>query len=737
MQRWRGVIVAIVAVWSSSRAGLAAAQTTTALAATPSPRIAVVLGGGTAKGFAHIGVLDELERMHVPIDLVTGTSMGAIIGGLYASGYSPAALEGLVENEDWSTFFRSATDRRLQPLYQKLQDERFTISFPLDRGRPTLPAGAVPRQSIAVHLDRFLWPVHDVTDFMQLPTPFAALATDLSTGNAALLTSGSLAQAMEGSSAVPGFFAPVQLTDGRLVVDGAVNRNLAAEDALRLGADIVICVDVSERVEPVKDLHSLVDVLDQTVSFRVQASNAVQRKLCSLVIEPDIDGLSSTDFAQVSAWVDRGRAAALAHKQELAAIADSARRMRGPLTPRQMRPEPDSVFVRRVLWSDVSEGARTIVVGAIALRDSSWMTQRQIERTAVRIYGTGRFDEVGYHIVPHDGARDLMFDLTEDDRDQLGVGVRYDTPRGVAMLVSARVSDLVTPGSTASLSARLGAIQQLDARDILGEGLNAPFLQTYRVTSTSTRLLTIETPGSTKPVVLDSRQIAAHIEKNLSGGVVGGVELSHEWSHDGEIDGTGPLADSTHSLGIVAATLSFDDRPQILAPAQGLSVFLRSEVSSASLHGNRVFARHTLDAQGALPLIPGLSLVGSGRWGKATGTDLPLHDWFFLGGAIQSAVWRSQFVSFPGVGSQSLVGRSVRAVQGGLQVTVPSGTSIAGRMAIGNVFDPPDSAVHPGYLRSVGLTVSRMFAPGPVSLSIGTRSWHQNPIIELGMGATF
>src|SRR6185369_2637582 len=111
--------------------------------------------------------------------------------------------------------------------------------------------------------------------------------TDLATGDAVLLRNGPLAEAIEGSAAVPGFFAPVQLDDGRLVVDGAVNRNIAAEDARRLGADFVICVDVSERVVPITALRSLVDVVDQTVSFRVQASNAVQRPLCSVIIEPD------------------------------------------------------------------------------------------------------------------------------------------------------------------------------------------------------------------------------------------------------------------------------------------------------------------------------------------------------------------------------------------------------------------------------------------------------------------
>ena len=442
----------------------------------PHPRVAVVLSGGSAKALAHIGALEVLEELGVPIDIVTGTSMGAIVGGLYAAGYSPSDLERLIVAEDWGSLFKRPTDRRLQRLYERLEDERFTITFPLWRARPNLPAGVISRQSIATHLERNLWPVHDVTDFMQLPTAFGALATDLATGDALLLQDGSLAQAIEGSAAVPGVFAPLTLANGRRVIDGAVNRNIPAQDARALGADILICVDVSERIMPVDGLHSLVDIVDQTVAFRVQMSNAVQRPLCNVIIEPDIAGLSSVEFSQGLKWVRRGHDAALTHRTELQAIADSARRLRGPSPARRPLPDADSVFVRRVGWSKVSAGADAIAQGAVTLRSGTWVTQQQAEATAARLFATGRFDQVSYRIVPQGAERDLTFDLAEGDRDVLGVGIRYDTPRGVALLASASVADFISPGSTASISARLGQLQQFDARDVLGEGLNARFL---------------------------------------------------------------------------------------------------------------------------------------------------------------------------------------------------------------------------------------------------------------------
>ncbi len=715
-----------------------AAQTDPPLQHVPSPRIAVVLSGGTAKALADIGVFEVLEQMGVPIDAVTGTSMGAIVGGLYATGYSPRAIEDLVNAEHWGTFFERPTDRRLQRRFEQLEDERFTITFPLERGRPTLPAGALPRQSIAVHLDRYLWPVHDVTDFMQLPTPFGALVTDLTTGDAVLLRQGSLEQAIEGSAAVPGVFAPVRLADGRIVVDGAVNRNLPAEDARRLGADILICVDVSERVAPVNTLHSLVDVVDQTVSFRVQMSNAVQRPLCSVVIEPDINGLSSTDFAEADQWVRRGRVAARAHARELQAIADSARRLRGPPVPRRTIPSPDSVFVHRVLWSSVSPGADAIARGAITLRDDTWVTQRRAEATAARLFATGRFDQVSYRVSPRDGTHDLIFDLTEGDRDRLGIGMRYDTPRGAALLASARVADFLSPGSTASISARLGDIQQFEVRDVLGEGANAKFLQTYRATATRTPLRTVDVPGAVTSPELSVRQVAAQLEHTLVSDAVVSVEVSHEWSRDGAIGAGGPYALRARSFDLAAATVSRDHLDRANFPTSGTAFIWQSEVGTASLHARHSVARHIIEAQGALPITSRLSLLGSAYWGTVTGTNLPLHDWFFLGGNTPSAVLHSQFIPFLGLKPQSVVGQSVQVWQGGVQAQGPAGFIIALRGNVGNVFHTwPDSTSDAGYRSGMGLSVSRAFPPGPVSLSIASRSRRQPPVVEVTFGADF
>jgi NTE family protein len=734
----RRTLTVVTTVMLALSAVNASAQSASLPAETPHPRVAVVLSGGSAKGFAQIGVLQFVEELGIPVDLITGTSMGAIIGGLYSVGYSPHDLERLAVTEDWSNFFKRPTDRRSQSLTDKVGDQRYTITFPLSRARPGLPIGFIPRQGIAEHIERYTWPASADTDFMRLPTPYAALVTDLSTGQPILLRSGSIAQAMEASAAVPGAFAPVRLADGRRAVDGAVIRNIPASDARALGADILICVDVSEHVAPVEDLKSLVDIVDQTVAFRVQASNATELPLCNVVIDPDINGLPSIAFGQATAWIARGRTAAVAHRAELVAIADSVRRLRSDVPTRPSIARVDSVFVRRVSWSKVSEGANGMVRGTLTLHDSSWVSLAQVEAAVTRVFSTGRFDQVSFRLVPRDSMNDLIIDLTEGDRDVLGVGIRYDTPRGVGLLASVTVTDWASPGSSAILSARLGNEQQFDARDVIGEGPNAHFVQTYRATFSRTSLPHFREAAPVASPIFDVREVAAEIGRTLNSSVAVSVEISHQWSHDGAVGADPEWALRSQSFTTLAGTLRADTYDRSVAPTHGGALLWRSEIADHDHGGDATFTRHFFDIQGAYSLLNRVTFLGRVDAGYAVGADLPEHDRFLLGGSVPSAVWSTQFIPFLGLEPQSRVGTSIQVAQAGVQVEVRDNLIATLRGNIGNAFDAWPAGVHRSqYVGGAGLTLGTMLPPGPLSFTFASRSWKAAPIVEISFGAVF
>ena len=281
------------------------AQTPRATTDAPRPRVGVVLSGGSAKGFAHIGVLRVLEEAGIRADVVTGTSMGSLVGGLYAIGYGPDALHQIATGQQWDLLFSDPAGPAFVGPTGRAIENQTVISFPLVGGRVRLPSGLVAGQQISRLLSRLTWPVHGIDDFRLLPIPFAAVATDIETGEAVTLDHGSLAMAMRASLSLPGVFRPVTI-DGRLLVDGGIARNLPSEEAKALGADILICSDVSEPPVDAVNLRSLFDVLMQTITFQMEASTAEQRSLCDVLIRPDIER-PVVDRLRARCGVDRSR----------------------------------------------------------------------------------------------------------------------------------------------------------------------------------------------------------------------------------------------------------------------------------------------------------------------------------------------------------------------------------------------------------------------------------------------
>ena len=222
--------------------------------ATAPTTIGLALSGGSAKGIAHVGVLRALERMGVRIDVVAGTSMGAVVGGMYAVGLSVASIESVMASVDWPALINDAMPRERRSLDQRRLDERAIVAVPLDGPRIALPSGAIVGSNVTRLLENVFWRVAGVRRFRDLPLPFVAVATDLETGEAVPLRDGVLSEALRASAGVPGAVEPITL-GGHLLVDGAMSRNLPATDARELGADFVICSDVSEPWPPGHPAH--------------------------------------------------------------------------------------------------------------------------------------------------------------------------------------------------------------------------------------------------------------------------------------------------------------------------------------------------------------------------------------------------------------------------------------------------------------------------------------------------
>ena len=300
------------------------AATAAASAPPPRPRIGLVLSGGGARGTAHIGVLKVLDELHVPVDAIAGTSMGAVIGGLYASGMSGLDIERLLSTVDWQDAFRDRPQRSALAFRRKQEDEDFLVNLPLGfRGKKLLiPTGLISGQKLTQVLRRATLPAAGITDFDHLPTRLRVVATDLETGAAVVMKSGDLTTAMRASMSAPGVFSPVE-REGRLLVDGGLVKNLPIDVAREMGVDVLIVVDAGVGLRDRGQLSSLASVSNQALAIMVRRDAEMQRATLTsrdILIQPQMDELSSYDFGIVERAVEAGAQAADAARPALAAL---------------------------------------------------------------------------------------------------------------------------------------------------------------------------------------------------------------------------------------------------------------------------------------------------------------------------------------------------------------------------------------------------------------------------------
>jgi NTE family protein len=288
------------------------------------PRIGLVLSGGGARGATHIGVLKMLDQLHVPVDVIAGTSMGAVVGGLYASGMSGEQIERAMASLDWQAAFRDRPPRTELDYRRKEEDRQFLVNVPLGlQGKKlVIPKGLVQGQMLTETLRQLTLPVARITNFDQLPTRFRAVATNLETGAKRIIGDGDLTTAMRASMSVPGLFAPVEYR-GELLVDGGLADNLPIDVARSMGVDILIVVDAGFPLQPRKSLNSLPGITNQMLSILLRKD--IARDLATLgpddiVVSPQLGDFSSYDFPETMKIVHAGVAAAEAVEPRLAAL---------------------------------------------------------------------------------------------------------------------------------------------------------------------------------------------------------------------------------------------------------------------------------------------------------------------------------------------------------------------------------------------------------------------------------
>jgi len=288
------------------------------------PKIGVVLSGGGAKGFAHVGLLKMLDSLHIPVDYIAGTSMGGIVGALYSIGYNGLELESLAYRKDWQEIFTDKPPREILPYFQKKETGRYQLEFGFDGLKPTAPSGLIFGQKISLLFSSLTFPYEHIGNFDELPIPFRCVAADLVTGNMVVLQKGSLAKAMRSTMSIPTIFSPVEYGDS-LLVDGGIINNLPVDVVQNMGADIIIASDVGHPTRDREELNTALHVLEQSISMVGMERWKENRSKVDVSVRPNMDGFTLADFdnAKIRVIIKRGNRAAHQVLPQLVALQDS------------------------------------------------------------------------------------------------------------------------------------------------------------------------------------------------------------------------------------------------------------------------------------------------------------------------------------------------------------------------------------------------------------------------------
>lgn len=400
------------------------------------PKIALVLSGGGAKGFAHIGVLKVLEEEGLPIDLIVGTSMGSLVGGIYSIGYNATELEELVKSLEWENTLTDEIPRAFHSKNDQLLKQRYIFSLPFSGHKKlSLPQGLVKGQNVLNIFCDLAGNVPSDADFQKFPIPFACVATNLENGKEVVLKSGLLPTAMYSSMAIPIAFQS-SMHNGMFLVDGGLVNNFPTDVARKLGADIIIGVDIRNDFFDRKNLQSLDNVVGQLIGFFDQSKDSVNKSLCDIIIRPDVSGYSMTSFTNqaVDTLILRGEKATREFKNQIHSLKEKYQLTASPVSREMVKP-----LIRRI--SEITFTGNyhldpDFLQKNLSLDIPGEYTSAEIKTAIDRLIGLGGFERIYYTFSDGANGKVLNINITSKEVSTQNIGFKANTIDGAAILIN-------------------------------------------------------------------------------------------------------------------------------------------------------------------------------------------------------------------------------------------------------------------------------------------------------------
>ena len=386
------------------------------------PKIGLVLSGGGAKGFAHIGVLNVLEDAGIKIDYIGGTSMGAVIGGLYAMGYNAKQIDSIIATTNFSNVINDFIPRSSKNFYEKRNDELYALLLPFNKFSIGTPEALSKGMYNFNLLSRLTFPVRHIRDFKELPTPFLCVGTNIALGEQVVFDKGILAQAITGSSSLPSIFAPV-IIDNNLIIDGGVINNYPIDEVRKMGADIIIGVDVQSGLLNKDELRSASRVFFQITNLQMIERMKKNANLTEIYIKPDVKNYGVVSFERAAEIIKKGEDATFSVYEKIDLLVDKA----NPYHKPKLNVKTDSLNIVNIKINELKNYSRDYIIGKLNFKPKSKISFKDLETGINNLNATQNFSNVSYYFDKNGLYDDLVLTLTESPvKTNLKFALHYD-----------------------------------------------------------------------------------------------------------------------------------------------------------------------------------------------------------------------------------------------------------------------------------------------------------------------
>ncbi|MFA0414277.1 patatin-like phospholipase family protein [Vibrio renipiscarius] len=483
------LLIAMLPVFSI---GAANADTTAEQKAEPRQQVALVLAGGGAKGAAHIGVLKALEELRVPVDVITGTSMGAYVGGLYATGMSADEIETLLNTVDWSSGYQDRVDRSQRRVRDKEYEDRYQLTTDVGFGLEGVKGtkGVVQGQGMLRILRETTGNLLPFQSFNELAIPYRSVATDIVELEPVVIDSGYLVDAMMASMSVPGALPPYRL-NGHLLVDGGVTNNMPVDVARDLGADVVIAVDISTDYKQEEDFTDLFTVADQLSNYLVRSSTSRQAETlveADVLLSPDVGDMETTEFDRLPEAYQEGYHVTMAQREKLKALslstADYQHYIDDKQTARKQLRYGDEIKIDDVVINNHTHYSDQLLANRLNIEVGTEVKTQELEQSIQDLYALDRFELIQYRYDQVEEEDVLVVDVNEKSWGPNYMNFRFfleddfSTDSQYSIGASANFTDINQYGAELRTNVEMGTDKTLEAE------LYSPFFSQQKVFTT-------------------------------------------------------------------------------------------------------------------------------------------------------------------------------------------------------------------------------------------------------------